>query len=152
MTVQPTLSLDEELKKQCSSCKKNKLPKEFSPARLGKDGMDSRCKECNSARYAAWYKINRKRAIESARRVQRSKRQFVDSYKITNGCQSCGFKGHPAALDLHHLNRENKVDGVCRLVQSRSLEVIKMEMEKCEILCANCHRIKERMVTLMRTR
>jgi hypothetical protein len=49
------------------------------------------------------------------------------------------------ALDFHHINREEKTVEVSRVWKTgwKQQEKLKKEIEKCIILCANCHRIEE---------
>ena len=58
------------------------------------------------------------------------------------GCEICGEK-HPACLDWHHKNQEDKKDVVAR-VQSMGMKkaifFLEEESKKCSILCSNCHR------------
>ena len=63
---------------------------------------------------------------------------FIEEYKASNGCCLCG-ENFPAALDFHHLG--DKEDTVSSL-QNRSWNInrVKAEMDKCVLLCANCHR------------
>ena len=55
-------------------------------------------------------------------------------------CQKCGFS-HPAALDFHHKNENEKEYDVSQLVRNGNKDKILKEIEKCIILCSNCHRI-----------
>lgn len=52
----------------------------------------------------------------------------------------CGYRGHPAALEFDHRDgRESKTIGsMC--YSSRNL--ILMEIDKCDVVCANCHAIR----------
>ena len=67
---------------------------------------------------------------------------FSNRYKSVIGCKDCGNKDF-RVLDYDHIDRETKFETVSRLVHvSYSLEVIKEEIRKCDVRCANCHRIK----------
>ena len=66
------------------------------------------------------------------------RRQFIDNYKLSKRCSICGYNKCAAALEFHHINR-NKEFTIAHLVEYK-LEIIKKEMGKCIILCANCHR------------
>lgn len=55
-------------------------------------------------------------------------------------CIKCGYsKNYPSVYDFHHRNPEEKEfrisDG-----NTRSLEQLKKEVDKCDLVCANCHR------------
>ena len=56
-------------------------------------------------------------------------------------CSRCGYNEHYAALQFHHVNPEEKDVGWNKL-RLRSWEKIDAELEKCEILCANCHAVE----------
>jgi len=68
---------------------------------------------------------------------------WIKEYKRTHPCVKCGFD-HPAALQFHHRNPEEKLFNVANAAgKGKSLEVIQAEVAKCDILCANCHMILE---------
>ena len=65
------------------------------------------------------------------------------SIKIGRGCADCGFNTHPEALDFDHLPGTQKKANVSALIRGRwSWERIQKEIDKCEVVCANCHRIR----------
>ena len=69
-------------------------------------------------------------------------RRWLIDYKATQRCEQCG-ESHPATLDFHHVNPETKVAEVSVMaskVPRYSKAMILTEMQKCRILCANCHR------------
>jgi len=79
-----------------------------------------------------------------------AKRQINYSYlislKIENGCCKCGEK-HPACLDFHHRNPDDKEIEISKVADHWGLVKLKKEVEKCDVLCSNCHR-KEHWVDL----
>jgi hypothetical protein len=81
----------------------------------------SRCGSCNT-------KIRRFRAKAAAVRYLGGK------------CAKCGWRGDQAAFDFHHKNSSEK-DFVIGNVANKKWEKIKQELEKCVLLCANCHSI-----------
>ncbi len=52
----------------------------------------------------------------------------------------CGYDRYFGALDLHHRDDSNKSFGISRGGITRSFEKMKLEADKCDLLCANCHR------------
>jgi len=54
-------------------------------------------------------------------------------------CYSCGFDKYPSALDFHHLDPTKKDFNISGN-HSRKWEVIQEELDKCVMLCSNCHR------------
>lgn len=91
--------------------------------------------------YQRWYYRNREQAIASReRRRQQRKRWFYEYKRDECACTDCG-ETHPATLDFHHTDRERKDGNISQLVaRGRPREQIKAEMQKCVVLCANCHR------------
>jgi len=57
-------------------------------------------------------------------------------------CERCGWQGHPAAYDFHHKNPEEKEFQWSTQLYKKSWGTIKTELDKCELLCAICHRIE----------
>lgn len=58
-------------------------------------------------------------------------------------CQSCGFKGAISCFDFHHLDPSTKSFSISDKPHTRSWERTKKELDKCDLLCANCHRKEE---------
>ncbi len=57
------------------------------------------------------------------------------------GCVDCGFDGHPAALDFDHMPGTEKLFNIGQ-EKFRSQAQMTAEIAKCELVCANCHRIR----------
>jgi len=67
-------------------------------------------------------------------------RVWVRSYKERGGCRNCGTRQGPV-LDLHHVDSESKTASVGRMVSDGcSLSELRKEVDRCEVMCANCHR------------
>lgn len=65
-------------------------------------------------------------------------RRWLDAYKLSVGCVDCGYNAHHSALHFDHV-RGRKIFNVCN---SKSIAAAKIEIEKCEVRCANCHAVK----------
>lgn len=83
---------------------------------------------CGVRHYRIW-------AVGQARR--RLKAQAV-AYK-GGKCERCGYSRCHEALDFHHLDADGKDFGVSAGIY-RKWEVVRAELDKCVMLCANCHR------------
>ena len=69
------------------------------------------------------------------------KRAIINEYKQMKGCFKCGID-NPVVLDFHHKDPSQKEINISRLVDGNwSLLRIQKEVDKCEVVCANCHRI-----------
>ena len=55
-------------------------------------------------------------------------------------CQSCGYDRCKRALEFHHIDEGSKDFGIGFKGETRSWEKVKSELDKCILLCANCHR------------
>ena len=86
-----------------------------------------------------WYAKNREKEIDHIRRRKKEIRKWFLEFKSNLKCTKCGEK-HPATLDFHHV-KKNKDRGVALMAYyGYSIERIKKEMDKCIVLCSNCHR------------
>ena len=68
------------------------------------------------------------------------RRERLDNYKLNVGCEICGYDKHPAALDFHHKDPTLKKFNISNSLPTRNWDRILEEIEKCDIICANCHR------------
>lgn len=69
---------------------------------------------------------------------QKRRKTLVDI--MGNKCLLCGFDKFPEALEFHHVNPEEKEFQLSGSTLSRSLSSQIEEIQKCVLLCANCHR------------
>ena len=75
-----------------------------------------------------------------AKKLLRQKyRKFLEDYKEKYGCYKCGTKDH-RVLDFHHLRDKEFTIGYAAY-NHLAFERVKKEIEKCAVVCANCHRI-----------
>lgn len=76
----------------------------------------------------------------------RDRRALVDDIKTSTGCADCGLvlPDHPEIYDFDHRPGEPKVASVAKLMTKGTVEQILEEIAKCDVVCANCHRIRTR--------
>lgn len=84
---------------------------------------------------------NRSRCGSCNTRIRRFRAKAAAINYLGGKCIQCGWQGNQAALQFHHINASKK-DFIIGNVANKSWDVIKMELEKCILLCANCHTIK----------
>lgn len=87
----------------------------------------------------------RKSAAERGRSILRRRarcRAIVDEVKLSRGCADCGYRAHAIALDFDHLPGCVKSANVARLARTGSVDRLTAEIAKCEVVCANCHRVR----------
>lgn len=96
-----------------------------------------------------WRKAWRKKNKEKIRAKERDFKRKCVEYKGCK-CQKCGLIDDPCVYDFHHRDSREKDFSISRM--KNFLEItptVKKEIDKCDLLCANCHRkvhkeIKER--------
>jgi hypothetical protein len=83
-------------------------------------------------------------AAAKARAYKAPKVAIIDAARLA-GCTDCGLvlPEYPEVFDFDHVRGEKLAD-VGSLVNKGSIEDLRAEMEKCEVVCANCHRIRTR--------
>jgi hypothetical protein len=67
---------------------------------------------------------------------------LITQYKLEQGCNDCGYRDHPEALELDHLPGSKKMKAISAMVGSASKVRLEAELAKCEVVCANCHRVR----------
>ena len=87
-----------------------------------------------------WHHRNVEWNAERTMRRRARLRTWVNDYKRERGCRRCNVSDH-ACLDLHHVDPADKEMAVGKMItHGYGRETLRLEMEKCEVLCANCHR------------
>lgn len=129
-------------KKQCSICKIEKSLENFS--KKSKTRLNSRCKECMRAYCREHYNNNKQSYIEKAlyhnKRYKKNNQQFVWDYLKEHPCIDCG-ETDSIVLDFDHL-RDKEYNVSSMINRAGSIKKIQLEIDKCEVRCANCHRRK----------
>jgi hypothetical protein len=133
--------MDGDPKRICNRCKERRPLDEFTP-RLDRPGQrDTYCRACRSAYGKAHYAANKQRYIDlaAARRrvIYRKRTEWLIEYFRSHPCVECG-EGDPVVLEFDHLR--DKLFDVGNMISDRNWDSILAEIEKCEVVCANCHR------------
>lgn len=128
--------------KQCSRCKEYKELPNFSKRTYssGAVGFNSFCKECNKIYQKNHYKNNLN--YHKSRRLNRKNkiRQWKIDYLQGKFCVDCGIN-NIIVLEFDHLY--NKKYNIAQIHNHGvSLNNFIQEIQKCEVVCANCHRIR----------
>lgn len=142
----------------CKVCERNRRHAAFQGYihRNGKEYFSRTCRECVSKRLKKQYAADPEKFKSKSRERWRTKsgyylrdrrdsvkerRDFIQKVKSETACKDCDKRFHPVAMDFDH--RGDKTAGVAYMAQhGYSLERIKAEIAKCDVVCANCHRIR----------
>lgn len=127
--------------KNCYKCGIDKEESEFSVNENKKDKLNSECQECQKQYFKEYYQNNKEKHKKAVSKNVDHRRIKVAKYKMERGCSNCGFCEHPAALEFHHVDKNNKD---FQISQNTHLpwELLLKEIEKCQVLCSNCHAIE----------
>lgn len=120
--------------KHCNKCGKDKPISEFGKNSSKKDGLQSMCKEEYKKLHYATHKEDYKNRNKAYREHNR---EWINSIKSKLKCSICG-EDRIWCLDFHHVNPNEKEGSVSHMIQAPNK--LKLELEKCIVLCANCHR------------
>ena len=73
-----------------------------------------------------------------ARKLTKKRKRLLVDYK-GGKCERCGYNKNLAALEFHHIDPKTKEFNMGRNL-SRDMDKLKLEVDKCMLLCANCHK------------
>jgi hypothetical protein len=127
--------------KKCSTCKEEKSFNEFHKNSSKIDGLQQECKTCCKLRDKKYYiKYGNESYQKRSKQYSQRNKEFIKRYKQLFGkCIDCGITDY-RVLQFDHT--KNKSYNISDMAQSNSIQLIKNEIRKCEIRCANCHQIK----------
>lgn len=132
--------------KQCTKCLTNKSSDTDNFYKRKNGSLESTCKECSKKRTAKVYLSNRVHhmAVSTASRNirQNISREYIFQYLKDHPCVDCG-QSNVLTLEFDHTDPIDKKNTISKMMcQGDKLDNIKKEMSKCEVRCANCHKIK----------
>lgn len=127
--------------KTCSMCREEKDKTEFHANRAKKDGLQSHCRACQKLINAENYRVNpdKVKATTAARNavVTAVNREYINNHLRTHPCVDCG-ETDIVVLDFDHVRGTKKYN--ISMMLGHNIDVLKAEIAKCDIRCANCHR------------
>lgn len=112
----------------CSACGKVKSADAFYKRQNG--NQYTRCKQCHNKRYS------------STKRMAKWRKQMKQRCVNYKGgrCYLCGYNKCLTALEFHHLDPNEKEFTIAYKATGNSFDTLRPELDKCVLLCANCHR------------
>jgi superfamily II helicase len=112
------------LNRECKVCKETKELHLFAKNKQSKYGREHQCQSCRTESINKRRRENKLKAIE---------------YK-GGKCNRCGQIFHQAVYDFHHMDISDKEADPGSLMH-RTWDRLKEELDKCVLLCSNCHRL-----------
>ena len=126
-----------------TGCSNDKLSKEFS---VSKYEIRKYTKELKRySRFDDSLTRKQRTSIMVSERRRKTKDMAIE-YK-GGKCEKCGYNKCNGALEFHHLNPEEKDFSISTSGTTKSFERIKKEIDKCILVCANCHREIHYLIT-----
>lgn len=125
--------------KVCTRCCTEKDKTEFFKTRRSKDGLQPACKSCMNLSYKASRGKKKEHYNKVAKARMRRTVDFVAAFKENATCMFCS-EDDASCLDFHHTDPTTKDGDVSDMMYFMSQSSIKREMDKCVVLCSNCHR------------
>lgn len=131
----------------CSKCKKEKEESEFHKRSSATNGLKSWCilcsKEHESNKSPEAKKIRYKQVKVSEKNRRLELFEKLKTYtKEQGGCKTCGEQDY-VVLEFDHRDRKDKKFTIAKAVGNVMVwDKLLVEIKKCDILCANCHRRK----------
>lgn len=123
---------------QCSRCRRVRSASLFRWQNRSKGRRHPQCRDCAKHSNARDRQRNRASYRDAKKTSQRELREIVKKAKDVP-CIDCGKTYPPYVMDFDH-RRGVKVAKVSALVYANSVRLLLEEIEKCDVVCANCHR------------
>lgn len=129
----------------CARCHVAKAIDEFPIKDASRGTRRSYCRPCCREYGKEHYRRNTASYRDRAR-AQRSvdrprNREFIAVYLSAHPCVDCG-EADPVVLEFDHRDPDSKLTEVGHLIHSGQVAVLRSEIEKCDVRCGNCHRIR----------
>jgi hypothetical protein len=122
----------------CSLCRVEKAPEEFH---LRGAGRQRWCRSCRRTWDAAYHARTKPVRLAQKREAKVARMAWLYEVK-SKPCVDCGGSFHPAAMTFDHLPGTQKLRDISTLVVRGCMQMVVKEMEKCELVCANCHAVR----------
>lgn len=88
--------------------------------------------------------IGHENTRDSHRRHDLAVRAKLAKIKLEHGCMDCGYRKDDCALDFDHRPGEIKLFSIGAHAAQKAWSLVEQEIKKCDVVCANCHRIRTR--------
>ena len=135
--------------KTCSKCKISKPVGEFNFKNTTLGKRQAYCKECGNYLTRSHYQRNKSRYLERNSRTNARHRALIRSAK-SRPCMDCGVQYPYYVMDFDHRDGTIKSFILSDVPRATSKSLIQ-EIEKCDVVCANCHRVRTHQRALTET-
>jgi predicted HNH restriction endonuclease len=111
---------------------------------MGKKVADMTPAEIERQReYSREYHRRNRVLVSERKKAKRLERYATILAKFSNKCSDCGITDMPNGFfDFHHLDPNEKDRNISQMLSSASFDKVLNELDKCVMLCPNCHRLR----------
>jgi hypothetical protein len=128
--------------KTCTKCKLEQPIEGFSYQSKKTGKRSGQCKSCMSELIKSHYEKNKKSYLENNTKRRLLVTSEIIKLKEASPCMDCKRHYPYYVMDFDHRDPSTKIDGIARLIRSDSLQAVLREVTKCDLVCANCHRVR----------
>ena len=133
--------------KNCRICKQNRPIEDYTKCSRSSDQFGYECKNCRTVIFKKYYLANKtkqsKKAVDWKRKKRNEAFDYIKAIKAVTPCVDCKIQYPPYVMDFDHRDPTIKLFSIGSMAKFRAtLEDVKTEIAKCDIVCANCHRMR----------
>lgn len=126
----------------CDKCKSTLSIEQFHFKYKAKNIRRTTCKDCCNALSRQHYEGNKQYYLDRNQQQRKKHRNKIKELKQSHPCTDCGQTFPYYVMEFDHINPENKSFNIGRSSKMNSFKQIQEEIAKCDIVCANCHKIR----------
>ncbi len=127
--------------RKCNLCGESKSAEFFCKKSRTKDGLSLRCRDCSSLVLKQHFQKNKDLYNKRNSRSRAKFREFVLGFK-NKPCTDCKKVFRRCVMDFDHRPGEEKLYEISKMYTLLSKTKFLNEIAKCDLVCANCHRIR----------
>lgn len=134
--------------KRCTKCKKLKSLSGFGKRKSGRNGLQAKCLECLATYRRDWWRrdpertrILHREALEKRKSERRTALREIKDIP----CKDCNTPYPYYVMQFDHREPSTKLFDIGTEFASYSWDVVLKEIEKCDVVCANCHSIRSHL-------
>lgn len=132
--------------KICCKCGLEKELYEFNKNKTQKDGLQRYCKQCKKQSDKEWFVNNPSVWKEYNKKRNENIKEIIENFRDELGgcCKKCN-ENRKHLLEFHHKDPSQKEEVISNILvyfgySKKSIDKARKEVEKCVLLCCNCHR------------
>lgn len=86
-----------------------------------------------------WYLRNKELTYQRTTGTRQKRKEAINQIKEASPCADCNTFFPYYIMQFDHINADEKIESINVLIKTASMEVVYNEIQKCELVCSNCH-------------